>query len=113
MHMPQPSTAHEQLLRLVGEWSGAETVSPSPFDPTGGPALGTVQNRSALDGFAVIQDYVQERGRQVSFRGHGVFTHDGSQDRYRLDWTDSMGGMPATFHDRHLQARRLIARSKA
>lgn len=61
MEMPSPQEAHARLGILAGEWTGEEHMHPSPWDPKGGTALGRVHNRAALDGFAVVQDYEQER----------------------------------------------------
>ena len=53
-----------------------ERLYPSPWDPTGGPAVGHIENRAALDGFAVVHDYEHERNGSVTYRGHGIFTWD-------------------------------------
>jgi len=91
MDMPKPTDAHRKLQKLVGNWKGDEQLYPSPWDPKGGPAVGRVQNRLALDGFVVIQDYEQERNGSVSFRGHGVFSWDARGQCYVMHWFDSMG----------------------
>ncbi len=91
MEMAQPTAAHRKLERLAGKWRGTEKIHPAPWDPAGGPATGTLENRIALDGFAVIQDYAQERNGAVNFRGHGVFYYDAATQTYVLDWLDSMG----------------------
>jgi hypothetical protein len=72
-------------------------MHPSPWDPTGGVAIGRVRNVSALDGFVVVQDYEQERDGQVTFRGHGVFWWDSTAQTYVLHWFDSMGQPPNEF----------------
>ena len=56
IQVPKLTQAHEKLKTLVGMWRGTETIHPSPFDKKGGQATGIVNNRLALDGFAVIQD---------------------------------------------------------
>jgi len=90
--MPKPGAEHKQLQKLVGNWVGEEKIAPAPWDPGGGTAVGRVTNRIALDGFAVVQDYEQERSPgQVNFRGHGVFTYDAKAKSYVLHWWDSMG----------------------
>ena len=91
MEMPKPGPAHEKLARLVGNWVGQEKISPSPWDPAGGVATGRVNNRVAVDGFAVVQDYEQERNGAVNMRGVGIFTYDAGGQCYKMHWTDSMG----------------------
>src|SRR5262245_58446522 len=94
MEMPKPSAAHQRLHVLVGEWSGEETLSPSPWGP-GGTATGRSTCRLDLDGFFVVQDYVEEKDGQVSYRGHGVFGYDAQSGEYAWYWVDSMGFVPA------------------
>lgn len=69
----------------------------SPFDPRGGTAIGRIDSRIALNGFALINDYEQERGGKVTFSGHGVFTYDPPADLYTLIWVDYMGAPPEVF----------------
>src|SRR5262245_61828689 len=97
MDMPRPTDAHQKLNKLAGQWVGQETIHPSPFDPKGGTATGKVHNRAALDGFAVVQDYEQERGGRTSFRGHGVFRFDAASGAYVMHWFDSFGCQPSDF----------------
>lgn len=97
MEIPRPACEHEALAMLVGDWLGQETIHPSPFDPVGGPAIGRVRNRAALDGFAVIQEYEQERNGAVNFRGHAVFRWDAADLCYVLNWFDSFGFNPIEY----------------
>jgi len=97
MEMPKPTTAHRQLEKLVGRWAGEERVHPSPFDPEGGMAIARLENRLALDGFAVVQDYEQERDGKINFRGHGVLRWDATQQCCEMYWFDSMGMPPSIF----------------
>ncbi|MBI3792780.1 MAG: DUF1579 family protein [Gemmatimonadetes bacterium] len=97
MQMPQPTPQHRALEVFAGEWSGTETLHPSPFDAKGGTARALVRNVVALDGFAVIQDYEQMRGELVNFRGHGVIRFDAHAGEYVFHWFDSWGGPPAEF----------------
>ncbi|MDX1388355.1 MAG: DUF1579 family protein [Acidobacteriota bacterium] len=97
METPKPTDAHKRLEKLAGRWSGEEHMSPSPFDPEGGEATGRVDNRVALDGFVVVQDYEQERGGVVAYRGHGIFTWDATRDEYVLYWFDVMGMPPSEY----------------
>ncbi len=97
MEMPKPTEAHRKLEKLVGQWTGEERLFPSPWDPKGGTAVGRVQNRLALDGFIVVQDYEQRRGGVVNFRGHGVFSWNAGEAVYVLHWFDSTGLPPNQF----------------
>ncbi len=97
MDMPKPGDAHRRLEKLVGKWSGEERLAPSPWDPAGGTAVGRMNNRLALDGFVVVQDYEQERNGTVGYRGHGVFSWDATESRYVLHWFDSIGAPPNDF----------------
>jgi len=94
MQMPKPGKFHEKLNALAGDWTGDETIHPTPWDPAGGTAKGTTKSRMDLDGFALIQDYVQKRGGKVSYRGHGVIGYDAQEKCYLWHWSDSMGGVP-------------------
>ena len=89
--MTTPTSEHKLLEKLVGNWQGRETMSPAPWDPTGGPAVGRVNNKVSLDGLAVVQEDEQERNGGISFRGHGVFHYDMNEKDYVMHWWDSMG----------------------
>jgi hypothetical protein len=108
MEMPRPTDAHRRLERIVGRWSGEERLYPSPWDPQGGTALGRIDNRLAMDGFAVVQDYEQERNGVITFSGHCVFRWDDAEQCYILHWFDSTGMPPdvfrGTFEDNVLTA---------
>jgi hypothetical protein len=97
MDMPQLLPQNQALTIIAGTWIGHEQIHPSPFDPAGGPAVGRVINRVALDGFAVIQDYEQERNGKVNFRGHGIFRWDRGDSCYKLHWFDSAGQAPVEY----------------
>ncbi len=97
MEMPKPGPDHERLAILAGKWIGAETMHPSPWDPAGGAAEGRIDNRVALDGFVVIQEYEQRRDGRRTFAGHGVFWWDAENRNVVLDWHDSMGMPPNRF----------------
>lgn len=93
MEMPKPTDEHRRLHVLVGEWSGEETLSPSPWGP-GGSAIGRATFRLGLDGFFVIQDYEEEKDGRISFRGHGLFGYDAQANEFCWYWVDSMGFVP-------------------
>jgi hypothetical protein len=100
MDMPKPGPGHKKLEMLAGTWKGEETMYPSQWDPNGGTATGRTKGRLALDGFAVIVDYEQERDGKITFTGHGVYTFDPKQDLYVLHWFDCMGSPPEVFTGR-------------
>ena len=100
MEMPKPSEGHRKLEKIAGQWEGEETMHPSPWDPQGGKATGRIKSRVALSGFALINDYEQERDGKVTFTGHGVFTFDPQEDLYTLTWFDCMGVPPEVFKGR-------------
>ena len=89
--MPTAQEQHKKLQALAGTWVGEEKMYPSPWDAEGGTAVGKIVSRIDLDGFYLIEEYTQERGGQVSYRGHGVFGWDGQRNRYTMHWFDSMG----------------------
>jgi len=100
MEMPKPSAGHLKLQTLAGTWEGEETMHPSQWDPQGGTAVGRTRGRVALDGFALLIDYEQERGGAVTFTGHGVMTFDPKSGLYTLHWFDCMGTAPEAFSGR-------------
>ena len=59
------------------------------------PPSGNRDLRIDLDGFFVVQDYVEEKDGQTVFRGHGVFGYDAQAKEYCWFWVDSMGFVPA------------------
>ena len=95
MMVMQLTDAHKKLHMIAGKWQGQETAHPSPWDPKGGPATGRVENRVTASGFAVVQEYRQQREGMPNFEGHGVFRWDTQENCYMLYWFDS-GGLPAS-----------------
>jgi Protein of unknown function (DUF1579) len=96
MNMPKPGDAHTRLHRLAGQWGGEETVHPAPHDP-GGSATAFLNNRIALDGFTVVQEYEQYRPGRPTYSGHGVFWYDPVASQYVMTWFDSMMGAALEF----------------
>jgi len=94
MEMGKPTEQHRKLEAMVGEWNGEEKMHASPWDPKGGNATSVTRARLEIDGFFVITDYVQKRGAQVSYRGHGVIGWDARLQHYTMHWFDSMGCDP-------------------
>ena len=91
MAMPALTEKHKKLAALAGTWVGEETIHPSPWDPKGGTGNGRMDSRIDLDGFFLVTDYVQERGGQICYRGHGVYGWDAGAGRYTMHWFDSIG----------------------
>ncbi len=100
MGMPKPSPGHVRLEKLAGNWEGQETMYPSDWDPKGGVAIGRMKSRVALNGFALIGEYEQERGGAITFTGHSVFTFDAQEEVYTLHWFDCLGTPPEVFTGR-------------
>jgi hypothetical protein len=88
---------HLKLKKLVGNWEGEEKMHPSQWDPKGGTAVGRTKSRLALNGFALITDYEQERDGVITFTGHGVMSFEPKNELYTLHWFDCMGSPPEVF----------------
>jgi hypothetical protein len=88
MDMPKAGPAQEKLKAFVGEWRGQERMHPTPWMPAGGMRDAKVSNRLALDGFVVIQDYVQLDGGKPTFQGHAVILKNPHADNYQMHWFD-------------------------
>ena len=91
--MPKTGPEHARLLAFVGEWEGDEQLEPSPWSP-GGAAFGRMSFRADLDGFAVVQEYIEQKDSHITFRGHGVFTVDPQTKDILWYWFDSFGIPP-------------------
>ena len=92
MKMPEPGPEHRRLEALAGSWTGDEILHPAPWLPERRTATGRFECRMGVDGFFLINDYVQEREGRTIFRGHGVYGYDPDRGRYTMHWFDSMGG---------------------
>jgi hypothetical protein len=93
MDMPKTGPEHARLLAFVGEWEGDEQLAASPWGPAG-VAFGRMSFRADLDGFAVIQDYIEQKNSHITFRGHGVFMVDPQTKDILWYWFDSLGFPP-------------------
>ncbi len=100
MEMPKPSAGHLSLEKLAGHWEGEDTMHPSQWDPKGGIAVGRTTSRLALNGFALISDYEQERDGIITYTGHGVYTFRPKDELYALHWFDCLGTTPEIFEGR-------------
>ena len=97
MEMPSLTADHKRLEKFAGIWKGTEKMHPSQWDPKGGEGQATTKSRVALGGYAVVGDYEQRMGGQVTFEGHAVYTWDAKAKQVVLHWFDSMGGGPDVF----------------
>jgi Protein of unknown function (DUF1579) len=93
MEMPKVTDEHQKLHRLAGTWEGEESMEPSEWGPGGG-ARGKYVSRVDLEGFFVIQEYTQEQGGKITFRGHGVLGYDTQKREVAWYWLDSTGHLP-------------------
>jgi len=103
--MPQPGPEHANLAKLAGNWTGEETMFPSPWSPEERTCTGTIRAH-VLDGFFVISDYEQKSEGKVTFRGHGVYSWDPQAEQYVMYWFDSMGGAGGVARG-HLEGNQL------
>ncbi len=95
METPKIAAPHQELQKLVGRWSGVESLSPSRGEPDI-EATSSLTASLGLEGFFLIVDYEQKRDGSVSFRGHGVCGWDQAKARYTLHWFDTNGLDPGT-----------------
>jgi len=100
MHTPEPTPGHQKLELFAGTWQGPEDMHPSHWDPAGFKATGRNTGRLALNGFALINEYEQERDGEVAFTGHGVMTYDAEKNLYQMIWFDCLGTAPETYSGR-------------
>jgi hypothetical protein len=95
MEMPRPGPAQEKLKSFVGEWRGQEKMHPTQWMPEGGVRDAKISNKLALDGFAVVQDYVQSDKGTPQFQGHAVIMKNTKAETYQMYWFDSFS--PSLF----------------
>jgi hypothetical protein len=100
MAEPRLTPGHAKFEKLAGTWRGEETMHASQWVPEAVTAQGTNTCRVALNGFAVINDYVQTRDGATTFSGHGVLNYAPETDEYRLTWFDCMSNAPEIFRGR-------------
>lgn len=107
----------ELLWDLLGNWSGVEEQSASPFAP-GARTRAMLTFKQDLGGTAVVQDYRQVRDDDAEFLAHGVFLADPAQPDAVLWWLfDSAGqapsGAPGRWSDGRLELVRTTPRGSA
>jgi hypothetical protein len=84
----------ERFWDLLGNWSGVEEQSASPWAPAA-QARAALTFKLDLGGTAVLQDYRQVRDDGGELLAHGVFLADGSATDGVLWWLfDSVGNAP-------------------
>ena len=93
MEMPAVGPEHEALAALVGDWCGTEDLAAAPWAPAA-TASATCSYRLALDGFTVLEDYVQTREDGSRMLGHHVFTVDPATGETLWYGFDSYGFPP-------------------
>jgi hypothetical protein len=92
--LPRLTPTHDRLAALAGAWRGPERLAPSPWSP-GGPAVGTHTFAVGAGGFALVQDYREERAGVPALTGHGVFAVEPGSEDVLWFWFDSIGHPPA------------------
>jgi len=91
--LPRLTPTHDRLAALAGAWRGPETLAPSPWS-AGGPAVGTHTFAVAAGGFALVQDYAEERDGAPALTGHGVFAVEPGSEDVLWFWFDAIGHPP-------------------
>lgn len=94
---PQITSHHRSLEKLFGQWQGKETVRMSA-DAAPVDATARLDIRSAVQGFFVELDWVEEAGGKVVMEGHGVIGWDPKAKEHTLHWFDSYGTPPRTVN---------------
>ncbi|MFF0143848.1 uncharacterized protein DUF1579 [Amycolatopsis sulphurea] len=94
MDLPTRGPEHEALTAFAGEWTGTEELAEAPWAPAS-TATATCDYRCSLDGFALVQDYVQTREDGSQLLGHNVFTVDPNTGETLWYGFDSYGFPPA------------------
>ena len=107
----------ERLEFLLGELSGPEEVSSTPW-AEGGPAIGRVSGERGLDGGVLVQHQVQERDGAPAFRSLNVFMADPATGEVLLYSFDSVGYPPepparGTWNGEELVLERTTERGSA
>lgn len=97
MEMPTPGEAHRVFELMAGKWEGDEKMYPQPWAAEGADGQAKIENRLALGGFVLVQDYVQHQHGRAVFEGHGVLSWDDGAKQYVMHWWDSMGMPPNVF----------------
>jgi hypothetical protein len=91
MDTPKPTADHKRLEKLAGIWKGTEVMPPSQWNPKGSEGQAITTSRVTIGGFAVVGDYVQRSGGQITYEGHAVYTWDSQTNQVVLHWFDSTG----------------------
>ncbi|HTH48327.1 MAG TPA: DUF1579 domain-containing protein [Candidatus Limnocylindria bacterium] len=93
--MPDSSKSSSRLHfdALEGQWSGHETIYPSPWGP-GGPAEGKWRIARDGSGLHLVFDYTERRADGTSFDAHSVAAIDPETGDWLLFLFDSYGFPP-------------------
>ena len=87
------SSARARFAALEGQWTGSETIHPSPWGP-GGPAVGKWEIRRDGSGLHLLLDYAEQRVDGASFDAHSVLAIDPETGDWLLFLFDSFGYPP-------------------
>lgn len=101
----------ELLWDLLGNWSGVEEQSASPFAP-GARTRAMLSFKQDLGGTAVVQDYRQVRDDGGEFLAHGVLLADADEPGAVLWWFfDSVGQPPGAARGSWSDGRLALVRT--
>jgi hypothetical protein len=91
--MTDAGSPEARLKAFEGEWTGEETLHPTPWAP-GGSAQGRWTFHLDSSGRYLVHDYSEERQGGARFDGHGVLTPAQDGAGYLWFWFDSLGYIP-------------------
>lgn len=92
---------------FVGEWTGAETLHPSPWT-AGGSAEGKWSIRRDGAGLHLVFDYAEQRADGGRFDAHGVLARDPENGDVLLFIFDSFGFPPLSPARGRWEGSRLV-----
>jgi hypothetical protein len=87
------TTSRAQFAALEGQWTGTETIHPSPWG-AGGTAQGKWQIRRDGSGLNLLFDYTEARADGTSFDAHSVVAIDPETGDWLLFLFDGFGFPP-------------------
>jgi hypothetical protein len=89
--MAKPAPEITKVLRTVGTWSTTVKNEPSPWDPKGSTAKGTMVMSKGPGGLSVIQD-LHTKSAMGPYQGHAIIYWDTIANKQSSVWCDNISG---------------------